>query len=166
MKIMLVDTNTIFMENLSHKIKGRGIKVFTATCNREALKTFTKKKIDVVVLNMEELQMDGIQILSYIKKVQPLTEVIMLTTPSVIHLSIKGMKLGAFDDLLLPPDIGDLQRMIKEAGIKKKEKEEKKRKKKLSIIDTLEGMAVSVTFAEAGEFETAKNILKKTNKEK
>jgi len=73
------------------------------------------------------------------------------------------MKLGAFDDLLLPPDIGDLQRMIIEAGIRKKEKEaeEKKKKKRRSIIDTLDDIAVSATYAEAGQFETAMEILKK-----
>lgn len=113
MKIMLVDKNTTFMENLSEKIKGSGFKVFTSSSANEAVNTLIKKKIDVVVLNMKELQMSGIDILSRIKKICPLTEVVMLTTPSIIHLSIEGMKLGAFDDLLLPPDISELQRMIR-----------------------------------------------------
>lgn len=163
MKIMLVGNNTTFMENLSEKIKEGGLKVFTSSSANEAVNTLIKKKIDVVILNMKELQMSGIDILSRIKKVRPLTEVVMLTTPSIIHLSIEGMKLGAFDDLLLPPDIGDLQRMIIEAGIRKKEKEaeEKKKKKRRSIIDTLDDIAVSATYAEAGQFETAMEILKK-----
>ncbi len=163
MKIMLVGNNTTFMENLSEKIKEGGLKVFASSSANEAVNTLIKKKIDVVILNMKELQMRGIDILSRIKKVRPLTEVVMLTTPSIIHLSIEGMKLGAFDDLLLPPDIGDLQRMIIEAGIRKKEKEaeEKKKKKRRSIIDTLDDIAVSATYAEAGQFETAMEILKK-----
>ncbi len=150
------------MENLSEKIKGSGFKVFTATCASEALNTLIKKKIDVVVLNMKELQMDGIHILSHIKEVRPLTEVVMLTTSSIIHLSIEGMKLGAFDDLLLPPDIGDFQRILGEAGIRKRGKE----KKGKSIFHTLEDMAVSAAYAEAGEFETAREILKKRKKER
>jgi DNA-binding NtrC family response regulator len=160
---MLVGNNTTFMENLSEKIKEGGLKVFASSSANEAVNTLIKKKIDVVILNMKELQMRGIDILSRIKKVRPLTEVVMLTTPSIIHLSIEGMKLGAFDDLLLPPDIGDLQRMIIEAGIRKKEKEaeEKKKKKRRSIIDTLDDIAVSATYAEAGQFETAMEILKK-----
>ena len=168
MKIMLVGNNTTFIENLSEKIKEGGLKVFTSSSANEAVNTLIKKKIDVVILNMKELQMSGIDILSRIKKVRPLTEVVMLTTPSIIHLSIEGMKLGAFDDLLLPPDIGDIQRMIIEAGIRKKEKEaeEKKKKKRRSIIDTLDDIAVSATYAEAGQFETAMEILKKREKEK
>ena len=168
MKIMLVGNNTTFIENLSEKIKEGGLKVFTSSSANEAVNTLIKKKIDVVILNMKELQMRGIDILSRIKKVRPLTEVVMLTTPSIIHLSIEGMKLGAFDDILLPPDIGDLQRMIIEAGVRKKEKEaeEKKKKKRRSIIDTLDDIAVSATYAEAGQFETAMEILKKREKEK
>lgn len=166
MKVMLVGNNTTFMENLSEKIKGSGLKVFTSSSANEAVNTLIKKKIDVVVLNMKELQMSGIHILSRIKKVRPLTEVVMLTTPSIIHLSIEGMKLGAFDDLLLPPDIGDLQRMIRKAGIRKKEKEVEEKKKRRSIIDTLDDIAVSATYAEAGQFETAMEILKKGEKEK
>ena len=166
MKIMLVGNNTTFMENLSEKIKGSDLKVFTSSSANEAVNTLIKKKIDVVILNMKELQMSGIDILSRIKKVRPLTEVVMLTTPSIIHLSIEGMKLGAFDDLLLPPDIGDLQRMIIEAGIRKKEKEAEEKKKRRYIIDTLDDIAVSATYAEAGQFETAMEILKKREKEK
>ncbi|MFH2012410.1 MAG: response regulator [Pseudomonadota bacterium] len=160
---MFVGNNTAFMENLSEKIKGSGgLKVFISNSAKEAVSTAIKKKIDVVVLNMKELQMSGIQTLSHIKKARPLTEVIMLTSPSIIHLSIEGMKLGAFNDLLLPPDIDDLKRMIIEAGIRKKEKEaEEKTKKKRSIINTLDNIAVSATYAEAGQFETAIEILKK-----
>lgn len=121
MKVMLVDTNATFMENLSEKLKGGGAEVFTAGSAREAMDMSVAENIDVVVLNMKEFQRDGINVLSYIKKVQPLTEVIMLTTPSLVHLSIEGMKLGAFDDLLLPPDIGDLQRIINEACIGRKD---------------------------------------------
>jgi len=122
LKVMLVGNDTTFMENLSEKIQGRGLKVFTANSAEETLNTLIREKIDVIVLNMKELQMGGIHILSRIKEVRPFTEVVMLTTPSVIHLSIEGMKLGAFDDILLPPDVGDLLRIIREAGIKKKEK--------------------------------------------
>ena len=164
MKVMLVDPNTAFMENISDKIKGGGFKVFRACFTGEALDILITKKIDVVVLNMETLGTDGIHILSYIKKVQPLTEVVMLTTPSLVHLSIEGMKLGAFDDLFLPPDIEDLRRIIKEAGMRKREEEKKRRRK--SIVGALEDIAVSAAFAEAGEFETARRIFEKKGKEK
>ncbi|MFH1625310.1 MAG: response regulator [Pseudomonadota bacterium] len=165
---MLVDTNTMFMENLGEKIKGSAFKVFAATSGSQALSTLVKKKIDVVVLNMKELHMDGIHILSDIKKVRPLTEVVLLRAPSGIHLSIEGMKRGAFDDLLLPPDIGDLRRIIGAAGMRKreKEKEDKRKRKRRSIVRALEDIAVSATYAEAGEFETAREIFKRRKKEK
>ena len=124
MRVMFVDTDTTFRKNLCEKIKEKGLEVLMADTVDEALDLLADKDIDVTVLNMKELKANGIHLMSLIKEVRPYTEVVLLTTPSLIHLSIEAMKLGAFDDLLMPPDIGDLQRMIIEAGTKKKEKED------------------------------------------
>ena len=63
--------------------------------------------------------MDGIEVLREIKKIQPLTEVILLTGHASVETSIEGMKLGAFDYLLKPIKFEDLLQKIAPAFEKK-----------------------------------------------
>jgi len=60
-----------------------------------------------------------------IKKIQPLTEVILLTGHASVETSIEGMKLGAFDYLLKPIKLDDLLKKIAQA-IEKKDTHDQK----------------------------------------
>jgi len=84
-----------------------------------------KKEIDVVVLDILMLGMDGIAALKEIKRRFPLVEVIMLTGHGTTETAVEGMKLGAFDYLLKPADFEDLQTKLAGARKRKDEQEER-----------------------------------------
>ena len=69
--------------------------------------------------------MDGIEALKEIKKIAPLTEVIMLTGHATIEAAIEGMKLGAYDFLRKPCEIEELVDHLKAAFEKKRAHDEK-----------------------------------------
>jgi YesN/AraC family two-component response regulator len=69
--------------------------------------------------------MDGIEALKEIKKVSPLTEVIMLTGHATIESAIQGMKLGAYNYLRKPSDIQELVGQLESATKKKRAHEQK-----------------------------------------
>jgi len=75
----------------------------------------------VVLLDVREIKEEGLILLRKIKSRSPLTEVILLTAPGQIALSIQGMKLGAFDDLLVPVDIDVLTAKLDEAAGRKRQ---------------------------------------------
>jgi len=72
--------------------------------------------------------MDGIETLREIKKIQPLTEVLLLTGHAAAETSIEGMKMGAFDYLLKPIKLEELFVKIGHALEKKRSKNHKIRK--------------------------------------
>jgi len=59
--------------------------------------------------------MDGIATLKEIKKKAPDVEVVILTGNGSIESGIEGMQLGAFDYLMKPVSIDDLQEKVIEA---------------------------------------------------
>ena len=69
----------------------------------------------MVVLDVKMPGIDGIDVLRQIKERSPLVEVIMLTGHSTLDTAMRGLKLGAFDYLTKPCDIGELKLKIKAA---------------------------------------------------
>ena len=124
--IMLVDDEVPFVETLAKRLATRNIETIKAFSAEEGLETLeTNQNLDVIILDIKMPGMDGIEMLKIIKKVSPLTEVIMLTGHATIELGIKGMKLGAYDFLTKPCDIEELVSKVEEAAKKKRAHEEK-----------------------------------------
>jgi DNA-binding NtrC family response regulator len=155
--VLLIGEDLRFMGTLSERICAKGVAVSFAQTGSEALAILQSDDIDVVVINVNDLGANGIRILDSMKQAQTFAEFITLTSPASIHWSIEGMKRGAFADLLIPFDLEDLLAKLREAGAKKKSK---KGKEKKSIRKRLEDLMVSATFAESGDFNGAKQILK------
>jgi DNA-binding NtrC family response regulator len=69
--------------------------------------------------------MDGIEVLREIKKIQPLTEVVLLTGHASVETSIEGLKSGAFDYLIKPVRFAELLEKLIAAFEKKNAQEQK-----------------------------------------
>jgi two-component system, OmpR family, response regulator VicR len=124
--IMLVDDEVPFVETLAKRLATRNIETIKAFSAEEGMETLeTNQNLDVIILDIKMPGMDGIEMLKIIKKVSPLTEVIMLTGNATIELGINGMKLGAYDFLTKPCDIEELVSKVEEAAKKKRAHEEK-----------------------------------------
>ena len=124
--IMLVDDEAAFVETMTKRLATRNIETITALSGEEGLeKLKSNQNLDVIILDIKMPGIDGMETLKKIKKVSPLTEVIMLTGHASIQLAIDGMKLGAHDFLMKPCDIEELVTKVKEATKKKRTHEEK-----------------------------------------
>uniref|UniRef100_A0A7C3Z9W2 Response regulator n=1 Tax=Desulfobacca acetoxidans TaxID=60893 RepID=A0A7C3Z9W2_9BACT len=124
-KVLLVDDEAQFVETLAQRLETRGFVVDTALSGDRCLAILKDKDMDVVVLDVQMPGRSGIDTLKEIKKLRPLTEVIMLTGHATVETAIEGMKLGAFDYLLKPTDIDDLVAKINKAHARKAEHEER-----------------------------------------
>ncbi|MBU4345685.1 MAG: response regulator [Desulfobacteraceae bacterium] len=101
-KILLVDDEEIMLKYLSRFLIKKDFDISTAMTGNEALEIIKKQDFIVVLLDVLMPGMDGIETLREIKKIKPMTEVIMLTGHASVQVAIKGMKLGAFDYLMKP----------------------------------------------------------------
>lgn len=126
--VLLVDDEMEFLETLVKRLKKRGVATFTAQSGEAAIALIQKNHIDVVVLDVKMPGMDGIQALREIKKLDPLIEVIMLTGHANVEVAIEGMELGAFDYLMKPMNIDELNYKLQDAFKKKSIQKEKIKK--------------------------------------
>jgi two-component system NtrC family response regulator len=97
----------------------RGHTVDTSMTGKAGLETTLDGKYDVVLLDMKLPDIDGMDILKKIKRVQPNVFVIVMTGYSTIENAVEAMKLGAFDYLPKPFTDDDLAIAVDKAIEKK-----------------------------------------------
>ena len=89
--ILLVDDEVSFVETMAKRLTKRNFATITAFSAEESLeKLAANQDLDVIVLDIKMPGMDGIAALKEIKKVSPLTEVIMLTGHATIESILKN----------------------------------------------------------------------------
>jgi len=153
-KVMLVGADTPAMKLIANRIGSRDLDVQLIGSAGEALMMAEKNDVDVVILNFKDLMSEGLQLLRNLRKRRPQTEVITLSTPSGVRFSMESMKLGVFEDLLMPFDLEYLVGRILQALQQRKAKKKGRR----SLGQKLEDLAAAACFAEAGDFETARQL--------
>ncbi|HMK36929.1 MAG TPA: response regulator [Desulfomonilaceae bacterium] len=124
-KVLLVDDEEQFVEVLSQRLDARGFKVDTAFNGDDAIEFVNGHDVDVVILDVQMPGRDGLETLREIKRIKPLTEVIMLTGHGTVETAIQGMKLAAYDYLMKPTDTTELVDKITKAQQRKQEQEER-----------------------------------------
>lgn len=133
-RVLLVDDEKEFVESLSERLELRLFDVMTSFNGDDALNLLQQEDVDVIVLDVLMPGKDGITTLTEIKKLKPLTQVIMLTGNATVETAIKGMKLGAFDYLMKPTDTDELVNKINSAAKFKREHEERIRQAEIQNI--------------------------------
>jgi len=134
-KVLVVDDEKDFLEATVKRLGKRDIDATGVLSGEEALKMMKEKLFDVVILDIKMPGgMDGIEALREMKKIRPLTEVILLTGHASVETSIEGMKIGAFDYLLKPVKLEDLMTKLAQAFDKKDLHNQKIRKAKIKEL--------------------------------
>ena len=133
-RVLLVDDEEEFVRTLSDRLTLRDYDISASLSGDDALEKIKQYNYDVVILDVAMPGIGGIDALREIKKIKPLTEVIMLTGHGTVETAIEGMKLGAFDFLMKPCNMEDLDAKIKKAQARKAEHEERIRAAKVSDI--------------------------------
>jgi len=124
-RVLLVDDEKEFVESLSERLELRLFEVKTLFNGDDAVNLLQQEDIDVVILDVLMPGKDGIATLTEIKKLKPLTQVIMLTGNATVETAISGMKRGAYDYLMKPTETEDLVNKINSAAKLKREHEER-----------------------------------------
>lgn len=89
-KILLVDDELDFTENMSKLLKSRGYHVATANSGDTAIKALEKEKFDVMVLDLKMPGMDGITTLKEAKRLELITQTLILTGHGAIDTALEA----------------------------------------------------------------------------
>ena len=119
-EVLIIDQEGSLRQSLATRLEEEGYRVFDVENSGDVEEIVSQCDIDVVLLGLGHLKRDAFSALEQIKDIRPGAEVILLNTGEDIHLSIEGMKLGAFDDIFPPFDLGVITGRVKAAWDQKK----------------------------------------------
>jgi two-component system, NtrC family, response regulator HydG len=101
-KVLIVEDNDSMRLGLSESLKRDGYIVSAFDNGPEALNDFRVNFQAAVILDLKMEPLDGIQILEEIKKINPKTEVLMISAYGSVEVAVKAMRLGAIDFITKP----------------------------------------------------------------
>ena len=113
--ILLIDDEENIRKYLGYALQRSGCQVFTTAFGKEGLRQFSQHYYDVILLDLNLPDIDGLSVLEAIKDHDAQTVVIIITAFGNIESAVKAMKLGAFDYLTKPFDIDDINLAINKA---------------------------------------------------
>ena len=115
MKVLLVDDEEDFISTLAERLELRNMSPLVAIDGAVAIRLLEKHKPPVVVLDVMMPGIGGLDILKYIKRNCPNTQVIILTGRGTTKEGIESMRHGAFDYMLKPVKIEELLKKLNDA---------------------------------------------------
>jgi len=146
-KVLMVDDEEDFVKTLAERMKMRDLDSDVALNGEQALQLVEDQIPDVMVLDLKMPGIDGMEVLRRVRKAYPQVQVVILTGHGSEKDEAEAQRLGAFAYLQKPVDIEKLIGTLKNAYKKK-----------------MEEAMVAATFAEEGEFQTARDIMDESKK--
>lgn len=114
-RLLVVDDDKILQDSIKESLEFHHFAVDTADNGKEALNKVVKQKYDLVVMDVNMPEMDGITALTEIKRHDPSVIVIILTAFSNVSDAVKVVKEGAYNYLEKPISSENLIALIKRA---------------------------------------------------
>ena len=108
--ILIVDDDPLFREDCVDWFTRKGYQVEEAGDGQEALASCEQRLFHVAIVDMKMPEMSGLELLEKLQASNAETEVIILTGEGTVESAVSAMKLGAYDFLMKPFPLAELER--------------------------------------------------------
>ena len=112
-KILVIDDEAILRDSLEVALKTSGYEVMTERTGEEGLERFRKENPDLVLLDHWLPGINGDEVLRQMREEESEIPVIIMTAQGSIELAVNSMKMGAFDFLVKPFELDQVEDLIK-----------------------------------------------------
>jgi response regulator RpfG family c-di-GMP phosphodiesterase len=113
-RILIVDDEREITEILSDLLSG-DLECETAGSAEEALTRVRQSEFRLVISDITMPGMSGLEMVPHIKQISPDTVVIMISGLQTVESAIEAMRLGAFDYVMKPFDLRQVEAVVKRA---------------------------------------------------
>ncbi len=112
MRLLVVDDDTVFREELSELLEEDGHRVARAPSVQKALEVLEQEEFDLVFTDLKMPRHSGLELLSDVRRRWPRTMVVVVTGFATVETAIEAMKLGAFDYVRKPFQLSQIHHTL------------------------------------------------------
>ncbi len=127
-RILIVDDDEATRKSLTEILRYEKYDVLSADAGETAVEALVSNEIDLMLLDIRMVGMDGIEVLKKAKEISPDTQVVMLTGHGSMETAIEALRYEAHDYLLKPPS---RQEVLSSVASGLAQRDETKRKRML-----------------------------------
>ena len=113
--VLLVDDDAEFRHVMAGELTRLAFDVSTAATGEEAARKVVEIEPQIVLLDLQLPDRSGLEVLKTIRSASPGSEVIMLTGHGSIDTAIESIRIGAFDYVVKPCPLDELEIRIQRA---------------------------------------------------
>lgn len=174
-KVLYIEDNQTQRADLTKKLRKHGFIVNLAKDGKTGLSKIRQNNSDIILCDLNMPKMDGLEVLRRVNKLKLDVPFIMLTAHGTVSQAVKALKIGAYDFILKPADLNEIENTIYKA-IEKKSLEREVLERTKSYEDAnkklrqkakeLEKATVSIGKANVKLFEIQEELAEKNNEMK
>jgi len=115
LKVLVCDDKELMRESLGDSLRRANYEVVTVAAGAEALEEVTRADYDVLITDLKMPGMDGLELLERVTRIAPTLPVVMITAYATVENAVRAMKLGAFDYIMKPFKVDQIEMVIEKA---------------------------------------------------
>jgi two-component system NtrC family sensor kinase len=132
-RILVVDDQARIRDLMETTLRAQDYLVETAADGREALAMLTGETFALIVADLVMPDVNGLELLTEVKKLAPMAEVILVTAHGSVESATEALRQGAHDYIIKPFDLKGFEHSVQRALAYRRLKLEK-----LSLLDSLQ----------------------------
>ncbi len=114
-KLLIIDDEPNIRFSIEEVFEGEDLRVFTAADADEGLRIAAEEVPDVILLDVRLGDRSGLEVFEDLKKIDRKCLVVFITGHGTADTAIEAMKLGAYEYLVKPLDVAQLQQVVTQA---------------------------------------------------
>ncbi|MFH1293740.1 MAG: response regulator [Pseudomonadota bacterium] len=137
---LILDDDQAIRLSLEKLVKREFLRPLLAADAKTALEILSQEEIDIVILDINLPDMDGLEVLKKIKEKKPECQVIVITGQGTREIAIQSLRRGAIDYLEKPIEMEEFSAALGRAQEQMAEREDLQYKNRLLVIDDEEAI--------------------------
>lgn len=111
--VLIIDDEESVVNTLAEFFSMRGYEVETAVTARQALGLINEKRFGIVICDLRLPGMNGVELLDHVVEANPETVFIIMTGYASVQSAVEAMKKGAYDYLVKPFSMYELEKTVR-----------------------------------------------------
>jgi two-component system nitrogen regulation response regulator GlnG len=114
-RLLVVDDEPNVLCSIQTRLQSETLQVDVAPSGHQALELTRRLRPDAIILDVRLADMSGLELFDRFRALDPRLPVIVITAYAAAETAIEAMKRGAFEYLLKPLDLPQLQKVVRRA---------------------------------------------------